>query len=1305
MGFNEDLAAMRKGAPSGATTQAAPVSGGFDADLEAMRQQPVITESVPHQNAPAGFDLGLAAQNAGTIAAQLGGNFVEGAAKGIQSMDTAMMNASKQLLPNMPHPAENDVPIDIVSPVHEQYKGAIEGGQREHPILSHIAQQTGQLLPTIPAWETGAGAAGSALSFLPRATGPLGGKLLQLASQMPQALQNILKLTATGTTGAFTAGMQESVQEQMQKPNTRPNLLEAVKHGAELAAQAAPAVAGLGVIGEGVAKGLGKVAELRLTRSEKAAQELEKQQLKAQQELQKQQNEYNKRIEESDRTRQAAEEMYLEERINASAQKAEYYRQQAIDEMKMARKAEEELRQARSENIKNKARRNLSEYEERARVARERADAFNKQYEAAIEDSKRELLAVQKERIAKQQLRMSQESDAANARKGVGQGRAEYFQDQHAEGAVQAADELRAWQGTAADTAQAREASRAAQPAAPKPEFSLRSKTLATPEDAALNSAAEARALSFAKKPAPGAEPPAPAVEASPATMAETAPVQTGPSSFSLSARAQERMDDAKVVHSLEKGRGNAGRKIFEEENPEYANRGFFPEDWSEADIAEARAAIAKLDENGSLMVSGVPSLDVAALQALLHKIPKSELNYDGIMHALGVQRTSDIFRQYEPLLAEAFEEAHIAMGAAGKGLRQMFNEARGKLSFAQMGAGKIEPEILSKGIRGHLAEDELRALPEPVQRAIKESRAVLEDYKKQLQPVKEFLDTFASELPTHSGLGRLRTAVNLHWEDTFGGGKAATYSNTDKVTSRAVGGLMTSMFLAKAANAFIHAAEKGVALFAKEGPISLTGAIAKAYKPGAHKKFVDEFLSGAEGPLTEAFEDTGIKLADVASSKFGRIASGRAIEQSPNRVATVMGLDRAAKNLGYKNGDELAEDILAAREGKGPLAYDSKTLSDAMEQVQTYVSDVTGMNTPGFRDQNVFQRGTKTMKAFNLFLTMPTVQSRNFHNLIRELSTAQNPKQHAIALTKIGAYLFALEVTGDKNAIPKDLEPAMRDLVGAPNWYKFMDTVRETRKAIKLDEVPSIPHLQQSMSPAIGGGASVLDIARTSAAQGIGSDNPEARARGAILLGGMIGASSLFGKVGTNVVFDYGKAVRDGLRGYSVEKIYSHEYLGGEKHVADIPHEIHGSNDTEKVLNAILTKWSGTHSKEAMELIYNAEKTQDLREWVRRNATKEWYKEALEDERQMDELAEMKELNDEKNETLNELYEQGYKENSPEAEKVKEEFNAKSVEHGKLDDLWKLRSIYWQQRADELMKELQPPAQTPVVSSSSKET
>lgn len=1303
MGFKEDLAAFKQqqggatatpleGAVSKDATTEAPQSS-FAADLAAFKASGGVPAPEPESNQfldsveGAAKKAGQFGQDAVDIASQVSANLASGTAHGIDQFDAAMMNAGKALpdplgLRNLdPFGAKNEPPLDLSSEVDAAYRHDLERGKKEHPLISEFARGTGELLPTIPAWETGAGLAGSALKFGGGAVkaaapvlGPAGAALVQGASKTPEMLQKIMSLVATGSSGAFVAGMQEEATKQGSKAGGNVDMGKVIQAGVKMAADAAPVMGGLGIIGEGIAKGISKVKELRLTHQEKMAQKAE--------------------VEAYDKRRRA--ELSLEEKAKEAIKKRD---------AEMAREDAAEALQAK---------------------IREQREAQLKEMQSALDDRKAQLAELDRR---KKLLEKQRTMDSAQKKLTLAGGVKKNAAPQAPKKPKPPTEEELALDEEAKALREKLQAERA--------------QMQAVREEHAQRLEEEHKAFMErvkGQKPQVGATPEKP-VEA---PVEEPVPQQTGPAQFSLKAEKKVVTPEATAAYdappefrsSNDRQRVKVGdqTKFRTKATPERDNF-FDSDDWTptEAELAKvpsladlraeikrkqkalnedpAAAAINKeeaeavefvqadadalkfIGENPGLLFGGSPdAIGLALLARVLKKIPKELWTYDTIMHGAGVQKDTDILTQYAPDLLQGYVEAGKAVSELGGGLAEMFSKARGRLSFTQMGAGKIEPDLLKAGLTGRLFDPKRFAkLPEKVQkayneappevkRALQEGHAVVQKYLEEVKPILAWLEEHTEGFNTNSGLGRLHHTLKGHVESLTGSAQAAQ-GNAEKGLNYVKAGLMAWKFLGKAANSVIHMAEKGVALVAHEG-LSLPKAIVKAYEPGGStSEFVNQFLSGADGPLTESLEDQGIK---VARKGLASVLTGQVIERSPNRVAAAVGLDKAAKKLGYKSGDALADDILAARQGKGPLAHDSDKLTEAMRITQDYVSNITGLNVPGFKDRNVFQRNKGIANALGVFLTMPTVQSRNFHLILRRIATAKSKEEAAKAAAEAGVYLTGLYiVAGDKGPIDRAAEPFVREAVGARNWYKFMDNMVAGRAITHLDELPSINHLQQSLVPMVSGGASITQMTKEAIQKASSGDmDPAKKAERIAQAIGPIAGMQLLGMFGGGVAINYMNAIRDGQRGYEVMHVYENKPFGAQVKRADVPIKT-------DIPTALAKAYFGTHSKVENEAHYHAEKTMDLREWVRKNGDALFFKEALEDEKELDAVADLKELDQEKNEIIADLKEDGYKDDSPEIQSIKEQYTKMAAEDNKHIERWHARAEFWAERADEVQEML----------------
>lgn len=770
------------------------------------------------------------------------------------------------------------------------------------------------------------------------------------------------------------------------------------------------------------------------------------------------------------------------------------------------------------------------------------------------------------------------------------------------------------------------------------------------------------------------------------------------PADIELKKRAleQKALDEGKTTEdAIDSAREKRGTlKFTDDDLRESASRGALAKALVEKHALSTEQASSAANALTDLGMNGA-----AAMRWFGEKLGQLK-SYDQVMHVMGVQKDTDIFSQYAPDLQDAYQAAGKSLANLGS-LTEQFSKTRGKLSFAQMGAGKISPEIIQQGVRGRYdftskawkdltpAERQARlkewdSFSPEVKRAISESRKAVQDYLKKVEPVADWLNENAKDLPEDSGLGRLRRTLNGHIED-MGGGVPRTQGGLAKAVQGGGNRLMSWMFVGKAANSVIHAAEKGVALGAREGPVALAGAIAKAHLPGAYRDFANDFLNAA-GPITESFEEQGIKMPQ---SKLGRAATGYYFEQAPNRVATVLGLDKAAKELGFDSGESLAKQLVDARNGKGPLAYDTEKVVEATRRVQDYVSDITGLNVPGMRDRNIFQRSTGQSLG-NLFLGMPTVQARNLHRIFQDIGSGK--LQGVKAATTVGGYLIGSALVAG-TAMPKDVEGPLRDTMGAPNWYHVMDAAHAARHAVHADELPTIPHLQQSLAPIAGGGANFYQMARDTLKQGYegakgameGDLDAKKLQAAATILGVALGKTAFLG-LGGGVISRYQNAYNEGQKGYKDMHVYERGFFGNEQKVADVPLETN-------VVSSLAQAYFNTEGKAEQEITYNAQKTHDLRTWVMNHRPDEdYWKDAQADEKDLDAGAQIGELKQDEASDIKDLIDQGYRTDSPEVKEVKEAYKKQSSKEGLQREFWRQRAEYWQQKADELQRQPHPP-------------
>lgn len=1472
---------MVAGGESGVTADKAPQVATKSKFEQMLDTKPEIQENeVGHQTTGGGLTGGLTALGDALTESpvgQFGANLVEGYTKGFDALDRSALNFSRntnflglapsaeqqQALQQQFQSQYGEQPANLATEQAQKTGAAAVQGQEQHPLVSGIAGGVGEMLPSMPAFEGGAKGAELGLNLLkvaPKAMGVVSHMapnqlaapaqaLMQGASQIPGMVQRVLHLVTTGGAGAFTAGMSEELARETQKPGGQPNMLSILQAGAKSAAEATPINAGLGIMGEGIAKGVAKAKEIHLTHQAKMSAKAEEAAFKQSQEQAQEQARQQNLIEaeqkwERDNQRaleergrrlaESKEESSTKER-EANRANSEFHRKQAelwqkrglqleqrLDEInsgssrqgvvdaawKAAEAAMKDLEGWRHAQATAKGKRKLSltndaakreaevdrlikkaedlekqfksqagktQQSEEAKALADKIEEANTrhrehlnahyQYEGRVEKMGSATMksgAARNDYLREQESRWEQGNKAPRApqrptddteaykaaqqrkeddhvmrqafneqsalrrqeadtteRRAVGEGRADHYQNQHAEAAADAVTELKAHQ-------------RATPTPPPQPPsapwsrlFTLgQGKQIPTADDAVANDMAEQRAQLFLKKNQnePPVEPPTPPPE--PPT----------PPPATVSPRAAERADDAAVLQKMQGGRGNKAR------TPEWHNgtpdEGRDPEveqqlshvkftltnppkppkptQLTDAEIrgqatkAESAIEEARLkneqrpadfeaptmhgeisnyltgtlkmteEEAGKIIQEmntgprpkplyggiGVEGAGLAQLKQAIELLPPSERNYNGIMHYLGIQRTSDILQQYDPELAVAWAKAGRSLSELGGGMHESFQRTRGKVSFAQMGAGKIDAETLNKGLRGGLTVDERKALPPKVVRAIDESREAIKGYLAQVKPVLAWLQENAKDVPDNAGLGRLRKTLEIQVQE-LEGRPGGTTGNLENVARKVAGKTMGFMFLGKAANSVIHMAEKGIALTARN-PLGVVKAAKQLVVDAPIRNFTKEFMSASEGPITEALEEaTGKPLNRVTD-----IVTGRPIEKSPNAVATVIGLQNATKELGYSSPQKLAEDLLAAREGKGPLARDTDKLVKAFTTIQGYVSDITGSNVQGFKDANVFQRSTG-LKLMNLFTTMPNVQARNFHNIIKagtEAVARKDWKKAAQVSGQMGVYLLGLELAaGDKGAIPKDFEYGIKKLVGEPNWYHYMDTIHEARGIL-----PSIPHLQQSFSPTLGGGASLDQMIKGYIHTAATSSDPEKVMTNSAKALGSIAGAQLLGTMGGGVAIQYAQAVRDGMRGYKMEKVYDHELLG-EGHVADIPVKT-------SVGEELLHTYTGMHSKEENDAAYHAEKSHDLIRWCTQNTTPDQMKELTEGEKELEAVSEHHEQKADLSEAL---ADHG---NNPEAQKaLKEHYIQKEAEHS--GRYWEVRANYWQKRADEIMR------------------
>lgn len=1217
------------GAPSDSTAIQGGVSKSASAkmpDFSKMSDEELVgfnEESAPPEESKPDFIQG-AVQAGG----QFLGNLAEGTARGTDNLDRAAFNISQQLSPLaklFPATVQPPPQNNLEAATHKQFQGAIEQGQKEHPILSQAGQAIGESLPTIPAWETGAGAAGGAIKAgqlalrAAQPMGALGSTMLSTAKALAPALgQEILHLTTTGCAGAFVAGMQEVAGKPGAQGGKPPNLIDMVKGGIEKAQETAPFAAVMG----GIAAGVLKIKALHVAKMQtKIEEQAFKDQVSAK-DIQAKSAQMRADNEKTVTGKLIERETNQSEGI-AAMQAA---RQSAIDEMKAA----VDEQKARLDRL------------EKAQTERDALEAqANKQNQLSLTKKRgennvgpptRKIPPPPPEDPAVQQEIDKLKADMALKREEILQANRE-----HAAKIRMEIDEMRRGGGD-------------------------------------------------------------PAYVHPVARPTETTPVQTGPKSFSLS--ATKAGEDAETVHGLTKGRGNRGRAANQANNPEQANDGFLPSDQSDFDAGShssvdtssdlegaARLAIEEREarkyfdslkpEDKQIVIRGrknVPELLGSSLEGLAflnvmkawESLPSSEKTYDGFMHLCGIQKNSDIKLATDKELHDAWAGAGEAISKLGGGLFHQSKQLAGKVSFAHLGAGEIDTKLLQKGVRGKLTPDEMKLLTPEQQRAVKESHEAVQAYLGVAKPILKWLDENAQDVPENVGLGRLRGVLRQEVEDLEGVYTGAN-GRGDNLLNRLMGGLMQFMFYGKAANSIIHAGEKGVALAAHEGPLGLGKAIVDAYKPGPLREFNRQM--SPVGPLTESFDDVGIQ----AKNKVVKLLTGRVIERSPQDVATTLGLGRAAKKFGYKDAESLAKDLIDARSGTGPLAYDTQKTIDIMSDVQHYVSDVTGSNAPGLRDANIFQRNEK-LKMANLFLSMPGLQARNFHILIKGAVESKGVRQRAAAMAKLTTYAIGLYlIAGEEGPIPREAEDPLRHIFGDPAWYRMMDALHGARSATGLS---AIPHLQHSLSPMLSGGANAYEIFQK-AFSDAGKQDPDAINK-AVSIAKAIGMAA--GVPGGGVAIDYIKAARDAQAGHKTFKVYKRGLFGANQHIADIPVE---TNYGEEVAS----KWAGGENAKLMELSYQARKTTDFRNYVRERVSEQDMRDYVQSEKDIDSVGEVGDSKQEENETLKDLYDSGMAKDSPEVRDLKEKYQGKLAKGDLQTKFWRMRANYWQRMADEVDK------------------
>jgi len=1167
---------------------------------------------------------------------------VHGAAQGFQDLDNAAMNISRGIS-DQGTPEENKTPSDFTSAVNDAYQQPLQEGAKEHPLLSQLSESAGQSLPQTPAMEVGAGAAmpaakalgavgaratQQALSFLPKATGPAGAAILQGLQKMgPQMMQSITQLTTHGAGGVLGANLQSALTNQMKAGNQRkPDIGKVIGDALSETAEMMPAVIATGGAASTLAfapKLLKSMAgDIKPFQMSKAKME-------------------QKAIEQQHKMRLEEQKMLHDQHLDKAeadwdASMAQNQQEQEFMKSRIKAQNSELTKPYKNPVLNVRAQRLMQNVQEGMPLDDAHEEALRMRLQDENLAEQQAALKRQQQAQQKQQTAARGEESRAAERTNAAQQSSALLNKEHYAKAQQYADEM-ANQQPQGSVANAREESRAAEQPKKEP---LRLGPYKSDIQAELIQAEPVKknqrdlVPQFSVKGGRHKSP----------EGGITRESQRPPSAESFAPEEDEGGYSSIDTESAPQGEGNA----------------FLP-----LEAEKARDDIAKY-----LTMQGMNGAGAIAWAGDMVKNPEVRgAAYDTIMHAAGVQWDSDIFRQYAPELKGALDKVGSSLSRLADASESLKKTA-GKLRFAQMGTAKTDSDILMKGIRGQLTPKELSELPENARRAVNESRKAIDDYAAEVKPVYDWLkEHIGNDVSTQSGLGRLKATLEGHLE-SIGKLPRSKTSNFEKGAKTFGSGLMKYGFGARAPLAVIHAVEKGVLMTAKEG-IGVLGGIKGAYTPGPVRDFVQNFLGNPSGPLSEAFEEVGGKV----KGKLGRTISGQYIEAAPNEVATVIGLDKAARELDYPDGKALAKDLIDARQGKGPLAYNSDKITKAMASIQDYVHNLTGTNVTGLRDRNLYQRGGAIAQLGNLFLTMPTVQARNLHLMAKAI--AKNPgsvKAWATMGTALGGLYIA---AGDKGPIPKDAEPFIRGAAGDPAYYHFMDAVNAGRAATHINELPTIPHLQPSISPLVSAsGSSVLDVGREVARQASTGKFDEKQIK-ALVKGAAIAAGGAFAGMGVGTAEKYVEGVQNAQKGFKTLRVYQHETFGGEKHVADIPM----STDMVKSLSEA---YFGIEGKQEQELTYNAQKTMDLRNWVMKNGDDEFKKESLEDEKDLDALTQLHDLNQERDEAIADAKEMGL-----DSQKIHDKYTALSAKGDLQQRFWRQRATYWQQRADALQNML----------------
>lgn len=1285
-----------------------PKKKGIDWDRLASEssgeQQPqeapaAIEEAAPKQTAPNAFQLGLNAVG------QAGSNYVQGAAEGMDNL----VNAGAKALSGAPGSAQNKAIADFLhvkpdteqtaqyDPVYQQMvpqqvRQSAAQGMQSNPNVMGFIRGAGQAAPTTPAFELGAAMAAPKMLSLAKpaiqATGPVGGALIAGLQKMgPQGQEFLGHLAQNGVGGAL-AGMQQSQTEEMLKQSKKNPVLRlglaAIEGASGAMAMGVIAKAVEGTVAGGI-KTAGKIRDnyLKMThdqavdRMNAQHQALIDQDKMAREQAKRTYDINVKRSDEQMKAEANAKKQAEAERKADEDAKAAYEQAQAEEEAhRLDRRLKEAQRRKTGNDAEKQAAADAARAEEQAKADKL---AFNtKRAQGEYEKRKTLKLTVEKDRE-------KVEGQAANWMK---KQQAKRDANQPAPEPTPSAADMYA--PSVSRSPQQIQADRRA--SASRKKLSL---TAETPEEAPVEEQAPPVTPSGTKTPGDVLKARLESIDAGadsgyakpPKTWTEGGGKKADWEKVPENLRNKIRQNGLKMQaiagDMMEQGAGN----IKDDEAREVARQQLGEERAKLYDEAFKAAGVTPRSNGRMTGVGffGSPQAWHDAAQAAVDALkPESrKAAAQTVEHvAAWTQKTSDVLNHRDPALAVAMAKA----GEATVNLEQAFKGARSKVKLALQKSGVSDSKLWVRALKGTLSKEEEAALTDGQKEAVKTAQKAIADYRERVAPVRKWLEKNTKDglIANGSGLSYLRETLDQQDKELVptAGERPGT---VDAAMSAGQGVVVKATLAGKSAVSVYHAFDK-LLVMAAEDPTGLTRALKTGFNSDA-RKFASNFLGESIGPISEAAEeDFGIKI----KSGIGKAVTGQYIEKLPNATATYIGAGQAAKELGYKSPEALMRDLNLARDGKGPLAHDDAAQEKATQIIQDYVSDLTGLNVPGFRDSNILQRN-KMFAKFNMFTTAQMVQARNGQRLARNLVASKTAGEAVKNLATLGAYTAGLYlVAGDKAPLSKEGDLALRTAAGAPNYYHFMDAVHGARVAIHADQLPEVTHVAPSFNPLLTtAGSTAIGMTRDLINQASGGSADD-KAFKIAKLGGIVGSIGLSlargkeleeggtigGKMGVGVLTDYAKSARDVARGWKMEHAYGTGILGSSQKEADIPREV-------TALEEIGRQGFGLHMAKDVEFEYNAQKSHDLKNWVKDNADGAQLKEFLDQEKDLKEAAGITDLQETKDEMLQELYDAGYSRSSDKVKEVKDRANALMAHGDREQTYWRQRALLWQRAAD----------------------